>query len=569
MPLTDDKTFKTAVTLVLASLTFLTSLIVILNVQASNRGAAASRDGRLLDIQLLNHLGRSRWDATAEEDVMNTYGELALRMSKIRSYEAYARGDDALYYEASRDRLAKLQGSLEMGSDVMRPPYFDPKTKAFDYIQFDMDRVSIRAAELQERQELKKAEGRFWGAKSNAFTTGLATMAVAVFLLTLSLVLTGKIRLFMAGAGLVLIMAVLAVSGLTAVRRWKGPSDEAIKLMARASGPLYWARYFINTDGDFDAGRSFAEQAAAEIDKALLRDPDYPAALLVRSRIHEALGEISYFSGRIEESRRDLEKAAADMERILQVRKTDGYLCGSLGYTQLLLGRLEASARSEDQALRFLPRQKVVYGTSRAVALLFNGKRKEAEALLEDVIDQAYRIPLASDPASFRTLIKNLERFNEIRPVEGLPEMIKRLKEASVCLTILKTTRPSPVKAKVATPGFVAPVYNESNKIVDLPACLEFPRGSVRAHFLFEFKELERDRSVVSKVYRRTPGRVFWIEQQWLGYSERWARDSEGRLLRPIQNSLPESDQQLAGGDYRLEIYVDGNLLATATFKVL
>jgi hypothetical protein len=76
--------------------------------------------------------------------------------------------------------------------------------------------------------------------------------------------------------------------------------------------------------------------------------------------------------------------------------------------------------------------------------------------------------------------------------------------------------------------------------------------------------------SVVSKVYWRSPGQAFWVEQVRLGKVQRWDGPAEARLLGVVAQPFPEAGEILASGDYRLEIYLDGALnLDAVGFKVL
>jgi hypothetical protein len=219
--------------------------------------------------------------------------------------------------------------------------------------------------------------------------------------------------------------------------------------------------------------------------------------------------------------------------------------------------------------LALLPDQKFTLGLVKATALLYAGKIQEARDLVEEAVEFALKKPLGADAMNIRTIIKNLVRFNDLHPVDGLPDMIARLKEAAVCLAVLNKARPAGVKSEISTPLFVAPIYDGAGNIIETPAAEEYKRGTGRAPFLFELKGMEKGQSIVRKVYLKAPGQVFWIEQLWLGRAEHWDGPAEARLMGSVENQIPEAGEFLASGDYRLEIYIDGNLKATGLFKVL
>jgi tetratricopeptide (TPR) repeat protein len=569
MNLRDDKPFKTALTLLLAGLTFITSLIVILNVHASNRGAAASRDARLLGIRYLTHLGKSFWDAAGERDLIGAYQEVSGLIMQAQVYENMARGGgNAPFYKMMRESLAKSRDLLLVQGEVSKPPYFTPGYGAFNYFQYVLDHVSVPATEILEHQEQKWAEGAFWGAKADAYTTGLAIMAVAAFLLTLSLVLTAHIRFVIAGAGAFLVVALLVVAGLTTIKEWRGHTDESIRLLARASGNALTAQMVINWNGDTKLASSYALEARTDLDKILSVDPAYIAAILLNARVQTVLGEAQYFAASGDGGRAALEKAASDLDRAIAGGKTEGYTYWSKGYVNFLLGRHDVSAAAMNRALALLPDQKFTLGLVKAVAILYAGRIQEARALVEESVEFALKKPLGADAMNIRAIIKNLVRFNEIHPVEGLPAMITRLEEAAVCLAVLNKARPDDVKAEISTPRFVAPVYDNAGNIIDAPAAEEYKPGTGRAPFLFELKGMAKGQSIVRKVYRRAPGQVFWIEELWLGRAEHWDGPAEARLMGSVENQIPEAGEVLASGDYRLEIFVDGKLLASGSFKV-
>lgn len=565
----EEKRFKSVVTVLLAGLTIMGSFIVILHNRSHARGIEAGRDSRLLGIRYLTHFGRSLWESAAEKNLMVSWQELGGLMMQAEAYEKMSSGTDASLYRISRERLTQVRGLLAEQGALTKPPYFDAGTGVFDFARYYFDNVFIPAAELLERQEQRKREGGFWGAKSDAYTTGLAVMAVAVFLLTLSLVLSGRIRFVMAGAGLALVLTVAGAAAATALRTWRGPGEESIQAMAKSAASVYRAQMVMDLAGDTTSAAALAGGAGAELESILSREPDYQAADVLLSRAEEIAGEALLLGGRGEEGRRALSGAVSRMERIIRAGRDDGYIWWSRGYGELLLGRTEAALRSVDKALAALPDQGFALGALRAAVLLASGRKDEAGAALETAVARTLRHPLASDPISFRTITKNLEQWNEVAPVDGLAPMIRRLKEAAVCVSVLQSAGPKETKAEAAPPRFVAPVYDQRGEIVDLPACEAFPRSTARAHFLLELKGMAKGQSIVSKVFWRRPGRAFWIEQLRMGRVQHWEGPESARIMGFVANPMPEAGEILEPGAYRLEIYIDGALKAAVGFQVL
>ncbi|MDD8026007.1 MAG: hypothetical protein PHI34_05805 [Acidobacteriota bacterium] len=565
----EDKRFKTAVTVFLAALTVVTSLIIILNNRALARGGEAGRDSRVLGIRYLTHLGRSLWETAAEKKLTVSWQELGGLMMQAEAYEKMSRGKDAALYRISRERLTKVRDLLAEQGEVTKAPYFNAQAGAFDFLQYYLDHVYKPAVELLERQEQRKREGGFWGRMSDAYGAALAVMAVAVFLLTLSLVLSGRGRFLMAGAGAVMALAVTGLSIATAFRTWSGPAEASIQGQAKAAASIMRAQLTLDIAGDAAAARKPLAEATAGLREVLARDPDYPAAELLLARAEEIEGEALFFSGRVEAGRSAVLGAVTRLAQVIKAGRDDGYIWWSRGFGEMLLGRPEEALRSVAKAMAALPDQGFALGAVRAAALLMAGRSGESEAALETAVARTLEHPLASDAIAFRTIIKNLERWNEVAPVAGLEKMVRRLKEASVCVAALQKPRPLESKSKIAPPRFVNPVYDKQGEIVAYPACGVFPRFTARAHFLLELKGMTRGQSIVSKVFWKGAGRSFWIEQLRLGKAQHWDGPDAAKLLGFVANPMPEAGETLVSGDYRLEIYVDGGLKAVVGFNTL
>jgi len=373
-----DKHFKTAVTVLLAGLAVVTSLIVILNNRALGRGAEAGRDARILAIRSLTHLGRSLWDAAAEKGLMVSWQELGGLMMQAEAYEKMARGADASLYRISRERLSKVRDLLSAQGAVTRPPYFNAKAGAFDFLQYYLDRVAVPGAELLERQDQRKQEGAFWGGKSDVYGACLAVMAVAVFLLTLSLVLGGRVRFLMSGVGLALAVIVVGAAASAALRTWRGASEESITALARSSADVTRAQLAMDIAGDVEGSAAAADKAAGALSAVLERDPGYVAAERLRSRAEEIAGEALFFAGRVEPGRARLEKAITGLDKVIRSGRDDGYIRWSKGFLELMLGRPGEAVLTLDRALAVLPEQGFALGAVRAVALLAAGRAGEA-----------------------------------------------------------------------------------------------------------------------------------------------------------------------------------------------
>jgi tetratricopeptide (TPR) repeat protein len=567
--LKEEKRFRTAITILLAGLTVATSSIVVLNNRALGRAAEAGRDARILGLQSVSHLGTTLWDAESERRLAASWQELGSLILQMEAFKLGAGSADAKLYQIRRDRLAKLRSTMAEEGRISRPPYFDEKSGRFDTLRYQLDHVEGPAYELAERQDQMKAVGRFWGAKCEVYSTSLATMAVAVFLLTLAMVLGGRIRFIISGVGLALVLGIGAAVASTALRPWRGVSEESIRETGRQAARLSQANAYFSLAGAADEAEAQARQVQSAAQDVLRRDPNMVSAILLKSRADELIGHILFFRGRMEERRTELDKAAAGFEKAAAAGRDDGFLRWSLGFVELLRGRPRNALASLDQALKRLPEQGLPLGVTRALALLADGRGAAAGEALEAAVAWSQAHPIASDPQYYRTLVQSLERWNEVTPIEGLAEMTRRLKEAAVCVAYLDRTQPRATTAAISEPEFIDPAYDDGGEITGWTPTRSYPRSVARAPFFIDLTGMSRGQSIVSKVFWRIPGGFMWVEQAHLTKSQHWEGPPQARILGEVSPLFPEAGEFLFRGDYRLEIYVDGALKAVGGFQAL
>lgn len=562
-----EKRFRKIVTLLIAGSTVLASSIVWLSVHANARAAAAGRDSRIEAIKFLTFSGQALWNLAREKNLMVAYRELSSLEQLEGVYAAMAKPGEAIINRITQERLTRLMDSLKPFGDPFRPPYFDGSRGGFDFFQLYLDKVFVPAVELQQRQDLKKAESGFWSKKNESYSAALTVLAVAVFLLTLSLTISGRIRYLFSATGILLALALGAGVVHTARRPFHSPPSDEVRTFARASGRLLYAQT-LKLGAGLDRAVDAAGAALKELDGILARDPAYADCVPLRANARLIRGESFLFRGDAAGSKREIGLAIADFRSAIRSGFRDGYNLWNLGYAELLDGRYVQSERDYRQALSLLPEQRLGLGVNIALSLLLEGRASESGDELARTVRYSQLHPLASDPLYFRTAIRNLDRFGRIRANPRIGEMANRLKEAFVCIQFLNRPLPPKTDCTVDPLLFVRPQYDESGRIVSLSEQNVFPPFTAHVDYIFSYRKLKTGYHLAQKVYRTAPGELFRREQPILEKSEIWSGSGEGRSGWAIDFPLPGAGQGLGSGRYLVELYVQGNLLSRGEFEI-
>ncbi len=562
-----DKRFKKIVTLLIAGSTVLASVIVWLSVHSNARAAAAGRDSRIEAIKFLTFSGQALWNLALEKKLMVSYRELSSLEQLEGVYAAMAKPREAVFNRMAQERLSRLMDSLKPFGALFQPPYFASGPAGFDFFQLYLDKVFVPAVELQQRQDLKKTESGFWSKKNESYSAALTVLAVAVFLLTLSLTISGRIRHIFLSTGILLALALGGFVADTARLPFHSPPSDEVRAFARASGRLLYAQT-LKLGSGLDRAVDVAGAALKELDGILARDPAYAECYPLRAYAHLARGESLLFKGEAAGSKREIGLAITDFRKAIRSGSRDGYTLWNLGYAELLDGRYVQSERDYRQALSLLPEQRLGLGVNIALSLLLEGRTSEAGDDLDHTVRYAQQHPLASDPLYFRTAIRNLERFGGIWANPRIGKMAKRLKEAFVCIQFLKRPLPPVVDCRVDPLLFVRPQYDANGKIVSLSEQSVFPPLTSRVDYIFSYRGLKKGFHLVQKVYATAPGEPFRREQPILEKSEIWSGSEEGRSGWTIDFPLPGAGQGLSVGRYLVELYVQGNLLSRGEFEI-
>ncbi|MBM3296935.1 MAG: hypothetical protein FJY83_04975 [Candidatus Aminicenantes bacterium] len=563
-----EERLKKTLTLLIAAATFMGSVIVFLAVEAGGRAADAARDSRLRGIDYLTFTGQELWNLEADKNRLASFRELEAMRQVEEAYRLYRPAAESAANRLAEERFAGALESLAASGGVFSSRYFDRATGRFDFLRHFADRIIEPSARILEDEDRDRSRAAFWGRKANVYTTSLTVLAVAVFLMSLALAIPAAIRLLFAATGLVLLAGLSGFCLVTRAEPLKIHSPEDIERFSRISARAFVLQGY-GIAGNLDRALEEAGALQAEADALVQASPLYTAARALRASIRQAGGEaIFYRDGPGKASEAEIAEARAEYERVLEARPEDGQTWWSVAYGKFLSGRHAEALDALRRAARHLPEQELGLRLNEAVYLLYLGRKEESAAALRSASRRAVERRRGSDPVYFRTVIRNLGRLREIRPAEGLDELEESAKEAFLAVSEFGRAEPETVATSVGPLTFVEPVYDREGKIVELNERDVYPPMTPNVSYMFEHRSLTPGFKTHQKVYWRPPRQVFWREQVHLAKEETWSGKVDGRTAWTVDFPLPGAGRGLPAGLYRVELYVQGNLISRGEFLV-
>lgn len=577
-PLFSGDLFKRFLALLISLMALLVALSNFLHADALSRFSESMRDVQRFGIQAIGLKARGEMEAGyAYADAFRLWFEL-----DSLSFLADERGkpDAAERYRAVRDSMTGL-------TPLLAEPYFDPAASGTPNIAaFEADEYLVETTVLSENFGNTYSVAKTWRAKADAFRNQLILFALALFLYGLSNTFDDKARWILVGAGslianvgMVWMVAVL----LTPV---SSVTQAAVSAYARGVGMAHQEDY---------------QGAIEAFDQALAAAPDYANAYYERGNTYYELD--------------DFDQAIADYEAALAAGRTDLSVPWNLGWTYYIQGRLQDAIRMTHRALEAaldqvglhfnlgvmylatgdLEAAQAAYDAGMAVA---TRQVTEAEAagqeppeslwwymgtaaldlsnLLNCLYDQVCR-----DTPSYEAITAPKRSFTLKAAGEDLRVQLKTLTTA-----LEYTGRPSvePVMAHIGAFQFARGTYDDQGEFAAYAALdsdtprLRFGRiqeqesefadiSLTRAgadeggqlFVFFDYEGMQDGQLLIVKVY------VDGEEAFGLRLVEEWSRGPQGQAALPL---TPAGYLTITPGDYRVEIYVDSQLVQQGQFTV-
>ncbi len=364
-----EEPFKQIVTVLIATVALIATLIAYLQADASNQAGGANRNVQQYAL-----------DALGER----TYGESQLGYHYYTAAQAWkqldvlATSSDRHGNSAAAARYRSAMDAISQRTDIFDAKYFDPDTDVVPNSDaYAADLYVTSAADLAERSVLQLALHSAWDDKANAYIAHLTLLAVALALFGLGLAISGFVRYIFAVAGVLMVSFTIVWAMGTFLQSITTISDEAVDAYAIGYGDNYAARY---------------QDAVDSLNKALDLEPGYANALAARADAYLGLyydaysdnyystlsGDTDAADKSAQEANDLLQKAIDNYEAARTAGKDDVNVNWNLGWAYYLQGKYDEAIQTDDHVLE-LDSTTIGVRMNRAIALLASGRYEDAE----------------------------------------------------------------------------------------------------------------------------------------------------------------------------------------------
>jgi len=497
---------------------------------------------------------RGLLDTTFASHLVREYDEL---MDQARSLDAKRPLEASAFITAAQ--------TLARESPLLALPYtmFDERgwRKSTDYARYEAETWVITATLLSERSEAAAKIAEAWNNKGDNYKVALVVFAVVLFLLALASLLSGCVRWIFLCAGLGQATVVSFAVLLNTVSPIPNIPDTALQHYARGYGYAWQGEY---------------AEAIRAYTRALEIYPDYANALTRRGKAY------------MHTEPPDLKRAIQDLQAASRLDKDNYGIFWDLGWDYYLIGDYAKSIEASQKSLALNSK---VCGPAFniAIARLAMGQVSDAEKEYDaaiarcEKIAQAYRAAGLDAPTalwnemdSSAQDIENLlcamhqkhcypkreqhnvsQVTNRAAILQTGEKYLKRIKEALTALEYSNTTVVQPSGAKFDALVFANKFYNDADEFQSYIERDRFPYRGKKIYALWNYSNVKPEMKTVWKVYRNGS------EQPDLRYEGSWGLATDGGAEKKISSWFV-----MVPGRYDVEVYGDGELLASGTFEI-
>jgi tetratricopeptide (TPR) repeat protein len=405
----DAPAYKRVVAVLVVLITLFGSGIAYLQARESNKEDAAARDAQRFAVEGLGAQVDASADFAADlrigTELDVTLQREALNAGRVNNSQGDAEGDVHL---AAQQRFAATRQAIAGQTPI------DPSNPATVTEQFAAGNESPDAARLRQTVEADLANDH--GGKADSFVAVLTVLAVALFLLGLSLTVQGRSRYVLATPGVIIALVCVAWSGLIDRREVTSVSNSAVRLTAEGLR--------LQQAGDVDG-------AIDAYDQALRESPGFATAYARRADARfvqgsDQVGQTTFISIT---SRDALRKALDDLDKALDLgNDTDIDTLASAGFFSFLDRDFDRAADLSRQALDLNDQLAQVW-FNLGVAEVARDDETAAERayrqgrhLLEDEPDAATRTSVLAGARTDLSVLRDLLSRRELGRVDDLIE---------------------------------------------------------------------------------------------------------------------------------------------------
>ncbi len=435
----------------------------------------------------------------------------------VRRQEDLARRAEGAGASATPLTLDELRTGVEEGSDL-------PRARTEEEVR----RLAVEAARLRLAQSALAETRVTWNTRSTQYTTAIAMLSVALFLVGFALVLQGPRRTVFYGLGIAFGLLVIGWAGRIYTLPIPSTAPEAIAATARGTV-------------EADVGRE--RSAIAEFTEAIGIEPDYEPPYAGRATAtFLAANPDARATGAVTGDQTALDAAAEDARRALELGGgRDLSALVLIALIELHSGRYDAAVEAAGEAL-------AINGDVPDLLLL----RSAAEvgrgdgAAAERSLDEALRLVAGTDPSS-RTRGLAAQYLTLLEQVSGTtPADAATARRLALRMTALETgynlgrtqTGRAPKRGSVAVEG------------------LGHRDGTLRLRL--RWRDLPAGTAVTAVGYERPRPGDPWVQPRDLALFRTLSGDGEDSFAVPV-------DRACAPAALRVDLLLDGAPAGTAT----
>ncbi len=543
----DNKRFNAIVVTLISIVTVASAITAFLQNDASGRSSTQIRNGQQFAVQQMEAALQAQLRENYDSVVQQQWSGLSWERSLLQKTN-----DDTATQDA--DRLANLMQLTASFSPLTSPPYLDdalngsPDVSRY-YAEHDYDPTYLR-----ERRDAAVREGNAWSNKASTYVTVLTLLAVSLFLFGLATTIGGRVRSAFVGLGILIALVATGWLIVNAMTPIPARPVEAMQALARGHVDVYRAEILRNSSRIDDA-LPFFQSGIDELNKAIDLDATYAAALNERAAAYLQAGEQRVFDR--EDAKQFLQYAIDDYQAAIDQRDDSVNALWNLGWTYYLFGDQPKSLEWTNRAIDRAPEQIGLY-LNRAVSLIALGKKDDAFAAVQEAFDKAVQLKISSANYYFGAAIHDTTKELRAFPNPDLDALLKDVKEKYVALRYRKGAPATATGLKVSSVQFYKSL-NQDNVLTD-PA-ESFEAGTEGVYLGFDYTGWKPGSELEALVYYQDR------EDDTLTVLEKLDLPQDGigwiHVVTPFINA-----GGLLSGQYRIDVHVDGELVATGGFEV-
>jgi tetratricopeptide (TPR) repeat protein len=388
-----------------------------------------------------------------------------------------------------------------------------------------------------ERQHTLLDQSRAWGDKGNRYVAVLSTLSVALFLGGLSLTLSSRVRylLILAGVGLTTVCLIWVLFIIFA----------PVPRIPEAA-----IQHFVDGEIAYNLSNARSQaglEALADLDAAIQLAPDYSRAYFYRSLVNT--------DTRLADKHLKTQNAINDGQRALALGNESSPVLGNLGWLYYLDGQYRNALQMTERALAMSP-DECYLTLNRGLILLALERSADSEAAYTEAIACARGQSDYWRDYYLDVGVVDLEDLSEAQPdlASSLEPAIRRLKNTAASLKMFGEPEPHSTSAKFDDPVFGAALDSEDNLVE--PA-KKFPQTTTVVYAHFKYAGMKSSNEWLTRWLR--DGR-----EELVTHYPSWDYEKSGSTWVSIYNNAG-----LNPGAYELDIFVEGNLVASSRFTVL